>query len=89
MIYDVDFRVFRCELGYDAFWWNKVINGEILLSKLEELHNMYRNVVAEFKISIAVVKSEESDKKHRYEYKLQYPDGGAPHAETPSNVIRS
>ena len=89
MIYDVDFRVFRCELGYDAFWWNKVINGEILLSKLEELHNMYRNVVAEFKISIAVVKAEESDKKHRYEYKLQYPDGGAPHADTPSNVIRS
>lgn len=89
MIYDVDFRIFRTEYGYDVFWWDKLINKEISNFQLEELHNMYRNVVAEFKISIAVVKSEESDKKHRYEYKLQYSDGSAPNPPTPSNVIRS
>ncbi len=89
MIYGVDFRLFHVEWGYDGFWWNKLANEEIPHSKMEELHDMYRNVVAEFEISIAIVKSEESDKKHRYEYKLHYPDGSVPNAPTPSNIIRS
>jgi len=48
---------------------------------------MYRNVVTEFQIPLAVVKSEETDKKHRYEHKLHLSDGTVP-VDPPSNIIR-
>ena len=48
---------------------------------------MCRNVVTEFQIPLAVVKSEESDKKHRYEHNLSLPDGSVP-IEIPSNIVR-
>ena len=51
-------------------WLIKLDKGEIQRFQMEELHSMYRNVVAEFQIPLAVVKSEESDKKHRYQHKL-------------------
>ena len=57
-------------------------------SQMEELHSMYRNVVTEFQISLAVVKSEETDKKHRYEHKLQLPDGSGAPVDAPSNIVR-
>ena len=55
---------------------------------MEELHFMYRNVVSEFQIFLAVVKSEETDKKHRYKHKLSFPDGSGAPVETPSNIVR-
>ena len=61
--------------------------GEVQRSQMEEFHSMYRNVVAEFQIPLAVVKSEETDKKHRYEHKLHLPDGSVP-SEPPSNIVR-
>ena len=54
---------------------------------MEEFHSMYRNVVSEFQISLAVVKSEETDKKHRYEQQLHLPDGTVP-VDAPSNIVR-
>ena len=56
-------------------WQNKLNKGEIQRSQMEEFHSMYRNVVSEFHIPVAVVKSEETDKKHTYEYRLHLPDG--------------
>jgi hypothetical protein len=44
-------------------------------------------VVTEFQIPLAVVKSEETDKKHRYEQHLHLPDGTVP-IEPPSNIVR-
>ena len=42
------------------------------------------------KISLAVVKSEESAKKHTYEHKLHLPGGEIPSkTESPSNIVRS
>ena len=35
----------------------------------------------------ALVKSEETDKKHRYEQRLHLPDGTVP-VDAPSNIIR-
>ena len=61
---------------------------EIQQSQMEELHSMYRNVVTEFQIPLAVVKSEESDKKHRYEHNLSLPDGSSAPVDAPSNIIR-
>ena len=49
---------------------------------------MYRNVVSEFQILLAVVKSEETDKKHRYEYRLSSPDGTGKPVDAPSNIVR-
>ena len=49
---------------------------------------MYRNVVTEFQIPLAVVKSEETDRKHRYEQNLHLPDGTVP-VPPPSNIVRS
>jgi hypothetical protein len=43
--------------------------------------------VSEFQIPLSVVKSEESDKKHRYEHRLSLPDGSVP-SEPPSNIVR-
>jgi ATP-dependent Lon protease len=54
---------------------------------MEEFHSMYRNVVTEFQIPLAVVKSEETDKKHRYEQHLHLPDGTVP-IDAPSNIVR-
>ena len=73
---------------YDQYWQNKIDKGEIQQSKMHELHSMYRNVVTEFQIPLAVVKSEETDKKHQYEHKLQLPDGTVP-VPPPSNIVRS
>jgi len=56
---------------------------------MEELHSMYRNVVTEFQIPLAVVKSEETDKKHRYEHRLSLPDGSSAPVDAPSNIVRS
>ena len=55
---------------------------------MEELHSMYRNVVTEFQIPLAVVKSEETDKKHRYEQHLHLPDGSGAPIDAPSNIVR-
>jgi hypothetical protein len=54
---------------------------------MEEFHSMYRNVVTEFQIPLAVVKSEETDRKHRYEQQLHLPDGTVP-IDAPSNIVR-
>ena len=89
MIYDVDLRPTYVEFGYDYFWWKQLENKEISNSEAEEMHDMHRNVVAEFKISLVVVKSKESDKKHRYGYKFQFSDGSVPDAPISSNIIRS
>ena len=71
------------------YYWKKKINkGEVQRSQMEELHSMYRNVIAEFRIPLAVVKSEETDKKHRYEQHLHLPDGTTP-VPPPSNIVRS
>ena len=43
--------------------------------------------ILKFQIPLAVVKSEESDKKHRYEHKLHLPDGSSS-IDTPSNIVR-
>ena len=48
----------------------------------------YRNVVTEFQIPLAVVKSEETDKKHRYEQRLHLPDGSSAPVDAPSNIVR-
>jgi len=90
MIYDVDLRPHNVEWKFDQLWQGKIDRGEIHRSQLEEIHANYRNVVTEFKIPIAVVKSEESAKKHTYEHRLHLPDGSA-HNKTPppSNIIRS
>ena len=76
-----------CWFWNDEWWKNKLNKGEVQRSQMEELHSMYRNVVTEFQISLAVVKSEETDKKHRYEQHLHLPDGSVP-SEPPSNIIR-
>ena len=65
----------------------KLNKGEVQRSQMEELHSMYRNVVTEFQIPLAVVKSEETDRKHRYEQHLHLPDGTVP-VDTPSNIVR-
>ena len=39
-------------------------------------------------ISLAVVKSEETDKKHRYEQRLHLPDGSSAPVDAPSNIVR-
>ena len=88
MIYDVDLRPHDIKWIYDDMWLIKLDKGEIQRFQMEELHSMYRNVVAEFQIPLAVVKSEESDKKHRYEHRLGLPDGTVP-VPLPSNIVRS
>ena len=74
------------EWVYDEYWKNKINKGEVQQSQMEELHSMYRNVVTEFQISLAVVKSEMTDKKHRYEQDLHLPDGTVP-VDAPSNIV--
>ena len=88
MIYDVDLRPHDVVWKYDEWWQNKINKGEVQQSKIEELHSMYRNVVTEFQIPLAVVKSEETDKKHRYEQHLHLPDGSGAPIDAPSNIIR-
>ena len=87
MIYDIDLRPHNVVWKYDQFWQNKLNKKEVQQSQMEELHSMYRNVVTEFQIPLAVVKSEETDKKHRYEQHLHLPDGSIP-TESPSNIVR-
>ena len=87
MIYDVDLRPHDVKWVYDDYWKNKLNKGETQQSQMEEFHSMYRNVVTEFQILLAVVKSEETDKKHRYEQHLHLPDGSVP-KDLPSNIIR-
>jgi len=89
LIYDVDLRPHDVFWKYDQSWINKIKKGEVQQSQMEEFHSMYRNVVTEFQIPLAVVKSEETDKKHRYEHQLHLPDGtGKPVDSPPSNIIR-
>ena len=88
LIYDVDLRPHNVVWKYDQFWQNKLDKGEVQRSQMEEFHSMYRNVVTEFQIPLAVVKSEETDKKHRYEHKLHLPDGSVPSEPPPSNIVR-
>ena len=88
MIYDIDLRPHDVKVVYDECWRNKLDRGEVQQSQLEELHSMYRNVVTEFQIPLAVVKSEETDKKHQYEHNLCLPDGTRKPVETPSNIMR-
>jgi hypothetical protein len=87
MIYDVDLRPHDVVWKYDQFWQNKLNKKEVQQSQMEELHSMYRNVVTEFQIPLAVVKSEETDRKHRYEQHLHLPDGTVP-IDAPSNIVR-
>ena len=87
IIYDIDLRPHNVKWIYDEYWWNKLDRGEVQLSQMEEFHDMYRNVVTEFQIPLAVVKSEDTDKKHRYEHKLSLPDGTVP-VDAPSNIVR-
>ena len=90
MIYDVDLRPHDVEWKFDQLWQGKIDRGEIQRSQIEEIHANYRNVVTEFKISLAVVKSEESAKKHTYEHRLHLADGSAPNKTSPpSNIVRS
>ena len=90
MIYDVDLRPHDVEWKFDLLWQGKIDRGEIQRSQIEEIHANYRNVVTEFKIPLAVVKSEESAKKHTYEHKLHLPGGEIPSkTESPSNIVRS
>ena len=87
MIYDVDLRPHDVVWVYDDYWKNKLNKGEVQRSQMEEFHSMYRNVVTEFQIPLAVVKSEETDKKHRYAQHLHLPDGSVP-IDSPSNIVR-
>ena len=90
MIYDVDLRPHDVVWKYDQLWQGKIDRGEVHQSQMEEIHGNYRNVVTEFQIPLAVVKSKESAKKHTYEHKLHLPDGSVPNkTEPPSNIVRS
>lgn len=88
MIYDVDLRPHDVVWKFDQLWQGKIDRGEVQQSQMEEFHSMYRNVVTEFRIPLAVVKSEETDKKHRYEHKLRLPDGSGAPVDAPSNIVR-
>ena len=88
MIYDVDLRPHDVEWKFDQLWQGKIDRGEIQRSQIEEIHANYRNVVTEFKIPLAVVKSEESAKKHTYEHRLHLSDGSVPDkTPPPSNIV--
>ena len=88
MIYDVDLRPHDVEWKFDLLWQGKIDRGEIQRSQIEEIHANYRNVVTEFKIPLAVVKSEESAKKHTYEHRLHLSDGSVPDKTSPpSNIV--
>ena len=87
MIYDVDLRPHDVVWKFDQSWENKLNKGEVQRSQMEEFHSMYRNVVKEFQISLAVVKSDETDKKHRYAQSWHLPDGSVP-IDAPSNIVR-
>ena len=88
MIYDVDLRPHDVEWKFDLLWQGKIDRGEIQRSQIEEIHANYRNVVTEFKIPLAVVKSEESAKKHTYEHRLHLSDGSVPDkTPPPSNIV--
>ena len=88
MIYDVDLRPHDVEWKFDQLWQGKIDRGEIHRSQIEEIHSNYRNVVTEFKIPLAVVKSEESAKKHTYEHRLHLSDGSVPDkTPPPSNIV--
>ncbi len=90
MIYDVDLRPYNIVWKYDQYWQNKLDREEVQHFQMEELHSMYRNVVVEFKIPVAVVKSEESAKKHIYGHKLHLPGGeNSNKTPVPSNIVRS
>ena len=88
MIYNVDLRPHDVVWKFDLPWQDKLDKGEVQQSQMEELHFMYRNVVIEFQILLAVVKSEETDKKHRYEQRLHLPDGSRTPVDAPSNIVR-
>ena len=88
MIYNVDLRPHDVVWKFDLPWQDKLDKGEVQQSQMEELHFMYRNVVTEFQILLAVVKSEETDKKHRYEQRLQLPDCSRTPVDAPSNILR-
>ena len=88
VIYDVDLRPHDVEWKFDQLWQGKIDRGEIHRSQIEEIHSNYRNVVTEFKIPLAVVKSEESAKKHTYEHRLHLSDGSVPDkTPPPSNIV--
>jgi predicted SAM-dependent methyltransferase len=90
MIYNIDLRPHDVKWVYDDYWQNKLDRGEVHQSQMEELHSKYRNVVTEFQILLAVVKSEETAKKHTYEHQLHLPDGSVPNkTPVPSNIVRS
>ena len=88
MIYNIDLRVHDVDWTFDQMWQNKLDRGEVQQSQMRELHSMYRNVVTEFQIPLAVVKSVESDKKHRYEHNLSLPDGSGAPVDVPLNIVR-
>ena len=88
IIYDVDLRPHDVVWLPDDYWKKKIESGEISHLEFEGAEAMYRNVVAAFQIPLAVVKSEESDKKHRYEERLHLPDGSGAPVDVPSNIVR-
>ena len=87
MIYDVDLRPHNVIFKYDKIWLGKLDRGEVKHSQMSELHSLYRNVIQEYAFLLAVVKSEETNKKHQYLHNLQSPDGTVPF-KTPSNIVR-
>ena len=88
ILYDVDLRPHDVVWIPDDYWKNKIDRGEVQQSQIEKLNHKYRNVVKEFQIPLAFVKSEETDKKHRYEHLLSLPDGSGVPIDAPSNIIR-
>ena len=68
-IYDVDLRIYEVMFRPDIQWTIRINTGQILASDLLKYHNKYRNVLSEYRIYLAVVKSEESDKKHQHRKK--------------------
>ena len=85
MIYDIDLRPHDVDWKLDQYWKVKAENSG---DNLEELHYMYRNVIQDYQFFLAVVKSEETNKKHQYEELLSLPDGSMSF-DPPSNIVRS
>jgi hypothetical protein len=88
ILYDVDLRPHDVVWKFDQIWQSKLDRGEVHQSQMEEFHSMYRNVVGDFQIP-AVVKSKETDKKHKYFKDLHLPGKSTSSVNIPPNIVRS